>query len=224
MKVVALAFREFNVDIELILADDHSDDGSTEWASRSKLFDQIYFKPVREPFCLNTIRNEAINLASNQHVILIDSSNIPVSTFLEGHNETLSTADCISSGAIIRCDCDAIDIIENKKISFASKNILPCLCWGVMGGNMGFSKSLWNRIGRFDEDYNGCWGYDDNDFSLRALIHGYKLLMNKKSTALHMPHAVTWERSFENNRNLDLMRSKYGPIVDQMLEIDKNPS
>jgi GT2 family glycosyltransferase len=219
MKVVAMAFRGFPFDFELILADDHSDDGSVEWAEKSGLFDKIYVKPVREYYCINTIRNESIGIATNEHVILVDSSNVPVATFFDSHSETLEKhPDCLSAGPIIRCEVeyDCLDIIRNRDIAFKEEKIVPVTPGGVMGGNMAFSKKMWNSIGRFDQQYNGCWGYDDNDFAIRSIIHGYGAYMHRDSVALHLDHKVSWERQAHGTRNLDILRGKFGNLVEQL--------
>ena len=218
LRVVAFAFRGFATTFELILADDHSDDGSVEWAEKSKLFDKIYVKPVREYYCINTIRNAAIEMASNDHVILVDSSNVPVATFFDGHDTILTKyPDCLSTGPILRCEYDCLDILRNKRIAFEHEDIVMTACGGVMGGNMAFSKSLWESIGKFDEQYNGCWGFDDNDFAIRVLLHGHQVYMHKNSVVLHLEHKAAWTRGSDDNRNLELMRRKFGPITDELI-------
>jgi len=49
------ALKKTNHEFEVILSDDHSNDGTIEWAEKSNFFDNIYVKPNREEYCLCTI-------------------------------------------------------------------------------------------------------------------------------------------------------------------------
>ena len=52
------------------------------------------------------------------------------------------------------------------------------------------SRELINKIGFLDERY-GLGGYEDNDFSYRSILAGFKNYISAKSIVLHEPHQVT---------------------------------
>ena len=215
LEAVAIALREFHVDFELILSDDHSDDGSVEWAEKSKLFDQIYVKPVREDFSINTIRNEGIQLASSETVILLDSSNIPSANFFTGHQAVLDAfEDVLSIGLLIRCDAQNTETLHNRKVISQQKTFMSVMPAGVQGGNMAFTKALWEKVGKFDEKFNGSWGWDDNDFAIRVLIHGGVVMSHSDSLAIHLEHEITWSRE-PQGKNLELLKSKFGSLLSE---------
>lgn len=54
----------------------------------------------------------------------------------------------------------------------------------VSGGSGVFRKSIWKKLGGFDEIYNPFY-WEDIDLSLRAIKAGYKILFESKSVVVH---------------------------------------
>ena len=208
LKIVSKRVKELSPDSELILADDHSDDGSYEWAKSSGLFDNIYYKPIREPYCLCTIRNEAIKLATREYILLLDSSCYPADFCLDGHIIILeANKNNISQGEVIWLKDMMIPKHEELKIS---PKVLSASWLCAAGGNLAFPKSSWDKIGGFDEAFNGAWGHEDNDFLFRLEKAGHYILNHFSSIIFHMYHETKCQESkLKESINLELFKQKH---------------
>ena len=212
---VARQVKKLRADVELILADDHSTDGSVEWAGPSGLFSSIHSEPESGNYRLNSIRNAGISLATRRYVILLDCDCLPEDTYLHGYDEVFRlhpnsaaigvTKRYDSTGEIlIKQDCrlpdgKSTDVVEHEWNDF-------------YGGNVAFPKILWIDE-RFDESYNGNWGFEDLDIAMRWSRRGVHFFMSPLSCARHLDHPPC-KQSLDAHSgrciNRELFESKHG--------------
>lgn len=201
---------------ELILSDDLSTDGTIEWAKSSGLFDKIHCEKFPGSYRLNTIRNEGTKLASKDYIILLDCDCLPDDFYFIGHDIIFAlNPDAISVGITRMYDRFGENMInDDRRLDFFNLSYCCIFDWNMCyGGNMAYSKSLWEKIGCFDESYNGEWGYEDMDFGKHAMDLGYKILSCKLASVRHLEHSISKHASEAKLglkfKNRQLFESKY---------------
>ncbi len=81
---------------------------------------------------------------------------------------------------------------------------------------VGFSREVWNKVGDFDEFYDGGYGYDDNDWLYRARQIGIKqeiadhLDVNHLENMTHKTYRNISEFGIMNERNRSYFIEKWG--------------
>lgn len=63
----------------------------------------------------------------------------------------------------------------------------PAPWLSAYGCNISTRREFATQIGMFDEQFT-TWGADDNEFGLRAQLHGAKFLLNRKADGIYYPH------------------------------------
>ncbi len=219
LKIVIPEIKRLSPDSELIFSDDHSNDGSQEWAESCGFFDDIYIKQIREPYCLCTIRNEGIRLSTRSHIVLLDSSCFPSRWFFESHIAVLSSNSKIVSQGVVNWMKDwRVPLQEETR--FIKDKILRTGWKYVLGGNLAFSKKMWFDLDGFDENFNGSYGWEDNDFVLRAESLGYLTFTHEMSVVFHLRHNPTCQEAISNKRkNFELMMKKHDLLKFLQTEI-----
>jgi GT2 family glycosyltransferase len=204
-------------DHEYILSDDNSTDGSLKWTRASDFFHKIlHCGPDGGKYKLCKIRNDGVDNASNNHVVILDADCVPEETFIDGHIDMLSFngGNIISVGFTNHYDENGKDMIHNDhRLSYdLSSGSCPIGWRDSFGGNISFSKDIFYRVNKFDEDYDGEWGFEDLDFAFRATRMGIPIRANKKAIARHLRHPVSKDYNGSNlkGRNNDLFFKKNG--------------
>jgi len=203
-------------DAELILSDDHSNDGSFGWAKESGLFDKIFRKENREEYCLCTVRNEGIKLASRKFVVILDADCLPESSYF---TSLCSAVDSVDNEKFVIVgftnhyseDGRSFLLEDPRKVYLAGNKFCDIAYNDAFGGNVCFPVSLWSEVGGFDEEFNGYWGYEDLEFALRCNKHGAKLLAYDGVLVRHLQHPIraSIEQSVLKGRNHKLMLQKH---------------
>lgn len=219
LKIVVTEIKKLSPDSEIILADDHSSDGTQEWAKSCGFFDKIYVKPVREPYCLCTIRNEGIRLSTKSHILLLDSSCFPSRWFFASHIEVLNSGSKIVSQGIVNWMKDW-SLPQQKETLFIKDKIVKTGWKYALGGNLAFPKDVWFFLNGFDENFNGSYGWEDNDFVLRAEKLGYSVYTHEMSIVYHLKHDPTCQKAINNKmKNFELMTKKHDLLKFLQTEI-----
>lgn len=211
LKTVVESLRAIGGWKELILSDDHSGDGTLEWAACG-VFTKMVLQPEHKDFCLNTVRNQGVAAARCSHVVLLDADCVPQPGYFEAHNKVFEMfGDCLSVGVT---DCHdengEAGISKDHRRGWLSGGGPVEISWhGAYGGNIAFPVALWKKVGKFDEAYNGCWGFEDLDFSFRANKLGYRCFMHEGALARHCRHPARHDNA-PVNRNSRLFQVKNG--------------
>lgn len=121
-------------------------------------------------------RNEAIQSAKGDYVLLYDDDSLVDSNWVEQHLKTLDffNAD-LSSGVSISTVGDDVPKHYNY---FRWSDQLDT-------GNVLLKKSIFEEIGMFDRQFEKQ-RMGDGEFGLRAYLHGYKNISNPKAKRIHL--------------------------------------
>jgi len=219
LKVTVPKIKSERHENEIILVDDCSDDGTIEWAEVSGLFNKIFTKKVREPYCLCTIRNAGISLASNDYIIFLDSDCLPADGYFDGHDYIFNMCDCcVSVGLTDYYSKNGSKLIfeDTRKGYFTGKEFCQMKWENSFGGNIAFPKIVFDKIGTFDESFNGNWGFEDLDLSYRATKYGFKLFAHISSVVKHLQHSVSSQFQCRELKgvNRNLLLKKHGDILN----------
>jgi len=67
------------------------------------------------------------------------------------------------------------------------------------------------RVGPFDENYDGRWGCEDNDLGLRLWNDGVKIRLCREAESIHLPHGKDTEaRLAQGYANCEYLNKKFG--------------
>lgn len=201
---------------ELILCDDCSSDGTFEWAEKSGYFKTLWKKPQHDQYALNTLRNKGVELCSNSYIVILDGDCVPGPSFFDGHNDVFTHAsECISIGFTIPHDSTGEKPVSHDPRLKETNTPVREMWWGeCFGGNIALTKNIWQKVGGFDEAFNGHWGFEDLDFAYRAHKLGYKFYSSCKTQVKHLQHPPTVSDHYAGKgRNYQLLISKHGKIM-----------
>ena len=217
LKLVAKRVRHLAKQSELILSDDHSDDGSVNWAKKSGIFNRIYRKPKRESYCLCTARNEGIKLSTRPHIVILDADCLPEPNYFKSLTFLLNMwKDKRPTVAVGFTDqynkAGTQMLLEDHRKSYLNKDGICSMGWrDSFGGNICFPKSLWDKVGHFDEDFNGFWGFEDLDFAFRCQESGARIAGRRGILVRHLQHPLRseFQQSQLRGRNWELFCKKH---------------
>ena len=217
---------------EVIVADGGSTDG-TEKMLEKKYMPEVQFVRVEErtEYNLNTVRNLGIRTAKNELISIFDGDVIPQPLCIDTLRTYARKGDFVSGIVVFEQSVreqerqakkfDGMALTGGALINAPIEYILDELdspkdiIRGTIGSCMCFHKQDALDVGLFDEDYNGCWGYDDMDFILKLYFNGVNILTPKNFAPLKM--AISYHQLHKSNnrwkercakRNLKILREK----------------
>lgn len=217
---------------EVIVADGGSTDGV------EKMLEKKYMPPVkfvkvekRTEFNLNSVRNLGVRNAKNEKIAIFDADVIPQPGCIDVLR-SFARKGFFASGLVIYEQ----SMKEQERMAKKHKGLaMPQFALGVapivhilnglesdqkkvrgtIGSCICFHKQDAYDVGIFDEDYNGCWGYDETDFILKLHFNGVKVLTPQNTKPLGM--AISYHQRHKSNdkwkekcleRNIVILRSK----------------
>jgi hypothetical protein len=183
---------KYDVGLELIYVD-------RRWQGRGDLYvkamelipeiDFVYIKdsPTQDGPCPAGARNAGVEAATGDWIVSIDDLTVfyegSLLRHLELHSLGLDAAICTFDTIL-----DSGDIQEGLDADTRLKD--PNRSDGVWAANhfygmhMAFTKSAWQRIGGFDELFDGVYGQEDCDFGLRLWRAGCSVAWSEKTKVL----------------------------------------
>lgn len=177
-------------DAEIIVVDDASTDGSLEVLGSFKEEIKVIKNEKNLGFSLTV--NRGVKQAKGEVIILLNTDVVPEKDFLNPLLYHFSDNNIFAVGCMDKS-------IENGKIILRGRGIG---CWKkgffvhargevdktntlwVSGGSGAFRRSIWEKLGGFDELYSPFY-WEDIDLSYRAIKSGYKILFESKSIVIH---------------------------------------
>jgi len=192
---------EAKASVEIIVIDDSSSDNSIEYIKyqiskikntyqKSKIIIK-YFKNEKNLGFSSTV-NRGVKESGGEIVVLLNTDVRPQKDFLihlipHFKDEKLFAVGCMDKS------------IENGKVILRGRGVgkwekgflvhsrgevdKTDTLW-VSGGSGAFKKSIWEKLGGFDELYNPFY-WEDIDLSYRAIKSGYKIVFEPKSVVVH---------------------------------------
>jgi len=146
-----------------------------------------------EKLPLAKARNLAMAQTTASHCVFLDVDCIPAENFIAAYRKAFMTKDCLWSGHVRYLRAGFPGLLEKTVLDQWSdadpvrsdlQTIPYELFWSL---NFGCSTTVFNRIGGFDENYQG-YGAEDTDFSFTARLRVVELSL-VDAIAYHQPHA-----------------------------------
>ena len=146
-----------------------------------------------ESLPLAKARNFAMSKASAEHCIFLDVDCIPEEDLISSYRKAFAQHDVLWSGSVRYLNTNHLPDLHTGALQILSKadpirgglTSMPYeLFWSL---NFGCSKSVFGKIGGFDEQYTG-YGAEDTDFAFMARANHVQL-ETLEATAYHQPHA-----------------------------------
>lgn len=175
---------------EIIVVDDASSDGSLKVLNDFK--SKIKIIKNKKNLGFSSSANKGVREAKGEVVVLLNTDVVPEKMFLEPLMSHFSGDNVFAVGCMDKS-------VENGKVTLRGRGVgewrrgffihsrgevnKTSTLW-VNGGSGAFRKSIWEKLGGFNELYNPFY-WEDIDLSYRALKSGYKILFEPKSVVVH---------------------------------------
>jgi glycosyltransferase involved in cell wall biosynthesis len=176
----------------VVLSDDGSADGTPDLAEAALQAAGLPYRILRHlrvaPYRLQTMRNAAIANALDGVVVMSDSDCLFGYRSLESHYAIHEVPMRVGPGP-------RYEFLEGKAGPFGptfftleASHFPEGTYVDPVGANTSFRKSLWRLIGGFDRIYEGSYGMDEFEFSLRAQKAGATCYSDPGAYIFHVPH------------------------------------
>lgn len=165
---------------EIVVTDDSHDDGTRLMVGDRYPHVRYVRGPGRGPAAN---RNCGAAMAQGEWIAFIDDDCQPANGWLAAldHAEVISSLDVIE-GAIV-----APEKVDSPFRHYG-ENATGGLYWS---GNLAVRREVFNRLGRFDEDFTQAAG-DDLEFGDRIRRSGVRTVFCAAATVMHPTHVVSW--------------------------------
>lgn len=197
LKAVKYYQERTQAQVELIIVDDFSTDNSLEEIQSLKFKVQNYnlkLKIIKNERNLgfSATVNRGVREAQGEIVILLNTDVFPEKDFLEPLLKHFDDPKIFAVGCMDKSVENGKTVLRGRGIGRWEKGFLihsrgevdkANTLW-VNGGSGAFSKSIWEKLGGFDQIYNPFY-WEDIDLSYRALKSGYSVLFEPKSIVVH---------------------------------------
>lgn len=138
----------------------------------------IYCWQANDGYRLATARNVGARMAIGRGVnalIFLDDDLVPNEAWFGAMMDGIN--DSSSSVVLGSVDGNHVTLKESESREWLK----------ATGGNMGVSIDLWNKVGEFDDVYDGNWGVEDTDWVYRAVKAG-ATIKQVNADVLHQKH------------------------------------
>lgn len=194
---------------EMIIIDNNSTDGTTDWLRRQKDLRVIYNKKnVGFPKGCN----QGIEVAKGDNILLLNNDTVVTSNWLANLTKCLYSSEDIGAVGAITNNCSYYQAINvqykslDEMHAFASKhNQSNPQLWEerlkLVGFCMLIKREVIDKIGLLDEMFTPG-NFEDDDYSLRIRLAGYRLILCK-DTFIHHFGSVSFKQ--DNGRYAQLL-------------------
>lgn len=177
-------------DAEIIVVDDASTDGSLDVLDSFK--SKIKIIKNEKNLGFSSTVNRGVKAAEGDIVILLNTDVIPEREFLIPLLTHFNDEGIFAVGCMDKSIEDGKVVLRGRGVGRWERGFLvhsrgevdkTNTLW-VNGGSGAFRKSIWKKLGGFDELYNPFY-WEDIDLSYRAIKSGFKVLFEPKSIVIH---------------------------------------
>lgn len=133
-------------------------------------------------------RNEGVRQSTGEIIVMIDDDTTFTNDFISQHVKAHEKYDIVQ-GRVVEEDSkiNTHPTWVNRWLKFSGGN--NCLRDGfansITGCNFSFKRSLYDKIGPFDERFQGVAIHEDGDFGHRAWKAGYQIFYSSKAMLFH---------------------------------------
>lgn len=204
---------------EIIVVDNASTDGTAAWCRQEKTMHISL--PRNEGFPIAC--NKGLQLSSGDTLVLLNNDTVVTPNWLRNMSAALNSASDVgivgpvtnyASGSQ-QVDYPFEDIAEFQRIA-AEVNVPNHAKWNrverIVGICLVFHRSLIEKIGLLDERFSPGH-YEDDDFCLRARLHGFSLLVCHDTLIYHEGSASFKREGIE--RQQELVDRNYRMFMDK---------
>ncbi len=191
---------------QIFVYDDAGDDDTPEWIAKE--YPKIVFKRNLRNLGFTKNTNQAINNCDTNFVVLLNNDVSPNKGYLENSLRHFTDPKVVSVTFAEREHSWPKVSWYQGKLSFVEgeNRDHTRLCAWPSGGSSIVKKTLWTKIGGYNEIYSpGYW--EDIDFGWRALKQGYKIIWDPESSVDHQ-HESTFKKLSKNFVNLIKQRNE----------------
>jgi len=177
-------------DAEVIVVDDASVDGSLKALENFKSKIKVIANEKNLGFSLTV--NKGVKAASGGIVILLNTDVVPEKDFVSPLLSHFEDETIFAVGCMDKSIEGGKTVLRGRGLGKWSRGFLvhsrgevdkTDTLW-VNGGSGAFRKSLWEKLGGFNELYTPFY-WEDIDLSYCALKSGYKIAFEPKSVVIH---------------------------------------
>lgn len=187
--------------VEIIIVDDCSNDNSIEYIKTqiSKIEDTdqklktiIQFFQNDKNLGFSQTVNRGAKEAKGDIVVLLNTDVVPEKVFLNPLIQHFKDEKVFAVGCMDKSIEHGEIILRGRGVGKWQRGFLvhargevdkTNTLW-VNGGSGAFKKSIWDKLGGFDDLYSPFY-WEDIDLSYRALKSGYKIIFEPKSIVIH---------------------------------------
>lgn len=178
--------------VEIIVVDDHSADGSIKVLEN---YEDIKVIRNSKNLGFSSAVNRGVEEAKGEIVVLLNTDVVPQKNFLEPLLRHFADRAVFAVGCMDRSIENGKIVLRGRGIGRWEKGFLihargevnkTTTLW-VNGGSGAFRRSIWDKLGGFNELYNPFY-YEDIDLSYASLKAGYTIRFEPRSVVVHDHH------------------------------------
>lgn len=191
----------------VVISDDGSSDDTLEVAEASLRQHGLPYRILRNlrvaRYRLQTMRNKAIANALDGVIMMSDSDCIFGPESLASHYEIHRQPMRVGTGPRFEFLDGSSGPFGTTFFTLEASHFPEGSYVVPVGANTSFRKSLWKLLGGFDRIYEGSYGMDEFEFSLRAQKSGAVCVSDPGAHIFHIPHdTIFGNRSA--NKNIEI--------------------
>ena len=212
---------------QVVIVDDGSTDGTSEWLRREFPQVAILTLPTNQGFARAV--NAGVWSVNTPIVVLLNNDAVPESGWLDPLRASLTDKDVFAVGCLEKGEREGKRIESGRGIGAFEKGLLQhargesarYTLWAT-GGSAAFNREKWVSLGGMDDLYAPFY-WEDIDISYRAWKRGWKVLFESQSVVRHTHeqtiglHYPRWKIKAASIKNQLLFMSKHVTDFDVLL-------
>jgi len=194
--VITASKNKINKISEIILVDDHSSDESVTFLEKNYPEVKLIRHTKNRGFAFAS--NHVVRMAKSELIVLLNNDVFVAEDFLGSvfrhfRDDGVFAVSLHERGG----SCATISFVDGflHHEPGSAMNKAVDTAW-VSGGSSVIRKSIWKKLGGFDDELFAPFYWEDVDLGYRAHKHGYKLVWEPKAHVVHNHETTINEHSF----------------------------
>ena len=215
----------------IVISDDGSGDGTPDIAETAARRAGVPCRIVRHPrlgvYRIQAMRNTcAANALEGSVVYLSDSDCVFGPLALETHLEIHRRNECaLGTGPRFEFLSGQAGPFTSTGTTLEAAHYPDGTYCTPVGANVSFRKALWRELGGFDRAFDGSYGFEEYEFSARALRAGARCVSDPGAWVIHCPHPTVFghrvparnQREFDRKYGIDHERHEGAFVHDRVV-------
>ncbi len=192
---------------KVIIIDNGSTDDTIDWLKKN--YPQVVIVRNSRNLGFTKPINQGVAVSKSDYIVLLNNDVRPEKGYLKDIFRFFDDENVFAVSFNEDKASWPLVTWENGKLHFSQgedKNSPRYSCW-ASGGSAIFKRSIWDKLGGFNEVYAPFY-WEDIDIGFRAWKTGYKVVWNNKSTVFH-----------EHESTSAKINHKYVEIIKQRNEL-----